>query len=199
MVGRPSRSRSLNRFHNLMISRSFTMSMGFTQVRTQCERKENKSQAATNRCSVGRTPPAVTLHGPASVAMATPSSRLIDDLEMVADAEIGRLHPQPTISQARGQLTDSAGCGTCYRAGSPGARSNGGCGLANPIVPGSVSTLASRVSTALSVRNMATMIAIVAARATDATAVRWRWFSINKPLLRKKITFVGWEGSRRGS
>jgi hypothetical protein len=68
-----------------------------------------------------------------------------------------------------------------WRTGSPGARSNGGCGLANPVVPGRASTLALRVSTVLSVRNIAAMIAIVAARAMAARAVRRRSFSITSP------------------
>jgi hypothetical protein len=67
VVGRPSRLKSLSRFHNLMISRSFTASMHSTRVRTQCERKENKPQA-TDRCSIGGTPQLLRSCGPMSVA-----------------------------------------------------------------------------------------------------------------------------------
>lgn len=47
-VARPSRSRRRSRFHRRMISRSFSASMTFTRGFAQCERKENKSQAARN-------------------------------------------------------------------------------------------------------------------------------------------------------
>src|ERR1700682_357303 len=47
-AGRPSRSRRRSRFHKRMISRSFSASIRFTRGFCQCERKENKAQAARN-------------------------------------------------------------------------------------------------------------------------------------------------------
>lgn len=57
--------------------------------------------------------------------------------------------------------------------GSPGARPNGGRGLARPVVPGGASLLAVRVSTRSNVVTVATSIAMIAATAKSTTAVRW--------------------------
>jgi hypothetical protein len=48
MTDRPSRSRSRSWFQSLMISRSFAASIASPGQRSQCERKENKTQAATD-------------------------------------------------------------------------------------------------------------------------------------------------------